>query len=124
MPLLSVKREPLRRRLENLDWRVWLGLILTFVWLVLGYLYVEVSVGWDQFRHLSADQVGNFLQGAFAPLAFLWLAIGAFANAEGVVTNEEKARVRNREAVPGDRTARVRRPVANRHSHSVLSDST
>jgi len=93
LPLLSVKRESLRQRIENLDWRVWLGLVLTFLWLVLGYLYVEVSVGWDQFRHLSADQVGNFLQGAFAPLAFLWLVIGAFLQQRELSQNNEVLRL-------------------------------
>jgi hypothetical protein len=91
--LFSLKGESLRRRIENLDWRVWLGLILTFVWLVLGYLYVEVSVGWDQFQHLSADQVGNFLQGAFAPLAFLWLVIGAFLQQRELSLNNEVLRL-------------------------------
>ncbi len=76
MALFPLKRESLGQRLEKLDWRVWFGFGLTFIWLVLGY--VEISVGWDQFRHSSADQVGNFLQGAFAPLAFLWLVIGYF----------------------------------------------
>ena len=71
-----LRRDSLRQRLEDLDWRLWLGVGLTFLWLGLGYSYVEISVGWDQFRHLSADQVGNFLQGAFAPLAFPWLVIG------------------------------------------------
>ena len=81
------------QRLEDLDWRVWLALTLTLVWLVLGYVYVEISVGWDQFRHLSADQVGNFLQGAFAPLAFLWLVIGYFLQQRELAQNTEVLRL-------------------------------
>lgn len=93
MGRFSLKREPLRQRIQDLDWRVWLGMIVTFVWLVLGYAYVDFSVGWDQFRHLSADQVGNFLQGAFAPLAFLWLVIGAFLQQSELSYNTEVLRL-------------------------------
>ena len=93
MAVFPHKRESMGQRLEDLDWRVWLGLILTFGWLVLGYGYVEISVGWDQFRHLSADQVGNFLQGAFAPLAFLWLVIGYFLQQRELAQNTEVLRL-------------------------------
>jgi len=93
LALFSLKRDSLGQRLEDLDWRVWLGLGLTFVWLVLGYGCVELSVGWDQFRHLSADQVGNFLQGAFAPLAFLWLVIGYFLQQRELSQNTEVLRM-------------------------------
>jgi hypothetical protein len=75
---MALKRESLRGRIRDLDWRVWLGLVLTFGWLVLGYIYVETTVGWERFRHLPVDSVGNFLEGGFAPLAFLWLVIGYF----------------------------------------------
>jgi hypothetical protein len=91
--LFSLKRESLDQRLEDLDWRVWLGLGLTFVWLGPGYGYVELSVGWDQFRHLSVDQVGNFLEGAFAPLAFLWLVIGYFLQQRELAQNTEVLRM-------------------------------
>ena len=93
MTRFSLKRDSLRQRIQDLDWRVWLGVILTFAWLLLCYAYVEVSVGWDQFRHLSADQVGNFLQGAFAPLAFLWLVIGAFLQQRELSQNTEVLRM-------------------------------
>jgi hypothetical protein len=45
---------------------------------VLGFLYVETTVGWERFARLRVDQLGGFLEGAFAPLAFLWLVIGYF----------------------------------------------
>jgi hypothetical protein len=93
LALFSLKRESLGQRLEDLDWRVWLGLTLTFIWLGLGYGYVEVTVGWDQFRHLSADQLGNFLEGAFAPLAFLWLVIGYFLQQRELSQNTEVLRM-------------------------------
>ncbi len=60
------------------DWRIWLGLSLTAFWLVLGARYISSSVGWSNFSTLPADQLGSFLEGAFAPLAFLCLVIGYF----------------------------------------------
>ncbi|MEZ5549298.1 MAG: hypothetical protein R3E82_00245 [Pseudomonadales bacterium] len=60
------------------DWRIWLGLGLTAGWLLLGTLYIAADIGWSNFAHLPADELGSFLEGAFAPLAFLWLVIGYF----------------------------------------------
>lgn len=60
------------------NWRIWLGLGLTAAWLLLGVLYVTTLVGWANFAFLPADQLGTFFEGAFAPLAFLWLVIGYF----------------------------------------------
>jgi len=60
------------------DWRIWFGLGLTTAWLLLGILYIQVTSGWMNFTRLPADELGSFLEGAFAPLAFLWLVIGYF----------------------------------------------
>lgn len=60
------------------DWRVWLGLGLTLAWLLLGTAYVDQDVGWTEFLRMPAAELGNFFEGAFAPLAFLWLVIGYF----------------------------------------------
>jgi hypothetical protein len=60
------------------DWRIWLGLAVTTGWLVLGITYVSTTIGWSYFADLPADELGSFLEGAFAPLAFLWLVIGYF----------------------------------------------
>lgn len=60
------------------DWRIWLGLGLTLAWLLLGALHISQDIGWRNFSGLSAAELGNFLEGAFAPLAFLWLVIGYF----------------------------------------------
>jgi hypothetical protein len=60
------------------DWRIWFGLASTVFWLGLGFLYIATTVGWANFVSQPADTVGGFLEGAFAPLAFLWLVIGFF----------------------------------------------
>jgi len=62
---------------KQLDWRIWLGLGLTFSWLLAALIYISV-MGWALFLNLPPDQIGSFLEGAFAPLAFLWLVIGFF----------------------------------------------
>lgn len=81
-------RATLRRR--NLpDWRIWLGLFLTAAWLVIGALYVEVSIGWASVDRQPADVIGSFLEGAFAPLAFLWLVIGYFLQHKSLTQNTE-----------------------------------
>ena len=64
--------------LERRDWRVWFGLGSTLFWLWLGMLYIDSNVGWAEFARQPADALGSFLEGAFAPLAFLWLVIGFF----------------------------------------------
>ncbi len=60
------------------DWRIWLGLIVTVVWISGGVWFVVTAVGNDPDRTLDLETVGSFLEGAFAPLAFLWLVIGLF----------------------------------------------
>lgn len=63
---------------DRRDWRILFGLIVTLVWLLLGTLYISLNIGWRSFATLPIDEMGNFLEGAFAPLAFLWLVIGLF----------------------------------------------
>ncbi len=60
------------------DWRVWMGLSLTALWLLLGFYYIFEIVGFGKFIYGGPPAVGGFLEGAFAPLAFLWLVIGFF----------------------------------------------
>lgn len=60
------------------DWRIWLGLTLTLSWLGLGTAHISQEIGWNNFTRLPAAELGSFLEGAFAPLAFLWLVIGYF----------------------------------------------
>ena len=63
---------------ESRDWRLSFGLLVTGVWLALGFFYIANVVGWLGFARQSAPDLGGFLEGAFAPLAFLWLVIGFF----------------------------------------------
>jgi len=74
------------------NWRVWLGLVLTVAWLALGGAYVSARIGWGQVGSLDAATLGSFLEGAFAPLAFLWLVIGYFLQHKELEQNTEALR--------------------------------
>ena len=75
-----------------MDWRIFLGLSLTTVWLITGFIYVSSSVGWSSFVSLPVEEVGSFLEGAFAPLAFLWLVIGYFLQQQELIQNTQAMR--------------------------------
>ena len=105
---------------ERFDWRIWLGLVLTFAWLALGAAYISARIGWGQVGSLDAATLGNFLEGAFAPLAFLWLVIGYFLQRKELEQNTEALRAQSLEI---QRTAdqaiiQSERMVASeRHAH-------
>ena len=69
------------------DWRIWLGLGLTVGWLLLMSLYIGSTIGWRNLADAPMDLMGNFLEGAFAPLAFLWLVIGYFLQKKEITQN-------------------------------------
>ncbi len=69
------------------DRQVQVGLVLTAIWLGAGVLYVAVSMGWTAFLRLPLGDLGDFLDGAFAPLAFLWLVLGLFLQQRELAAN-------------------------------------
>ena len=79
------------------DWRIWLGLGITIGWLLLGSSYIGSSIGWSAIGDQPAEVIGNFLEGAFAPLAFLWLVIGYFLQQKELSQNTEALRQQFRE---------------------------
>lgn len=80
--------EPLERKGATApDWRIWLGLTLTTIWLALLSVYVAGTIGWRAIGDAPIERLGNFLEGAFAPLAFLWLVIGYFLQKKEIAQN-------------------------------------
>ena len=69
------------------DWRVWFGAIFSVFWIATLSMYIAGTVGWGNIRHAPISNMGNFLEGAFAPLAFLWLVIGYFLQKKELVQN-------------------------------------
>ena len=79
--------------LRQIDWRIFLGLIITILWLLAGVNYVR-NGGFDHTTvyNIPLDDLGSFLEGAFAPLAFLWLVIGLFIQQRELADNTEVLR--------------------------------
>jgi hypothetical protein len=71
------------------DWRIGFGLSVSLAWLGLAALYVTAIVGWRAFVTQPAEAMGGFLEGAFAPLAFLWLVIGFFLQQRELALNTQ-----------------------------------
>ena len=89
------------------DWRIYMGLIVSLVWLLLGFMYIAQTVGWANFAGLPAEQMGSFLEGAFAPLAFLWLVIGYFLQQEELQQNTAALNAQAREIERGSEQAAI-----------------
>lgn len=77
------------------DWRIVFGLVLTFLWFVFLAIYIDRNVGWGSFIDLPIEEMGSFLEGAFAFLAFLWLVIGLFIQQSVLAENNEELRRNN-----------------------------
>ena len=65
-------------RSERIDGRILFGLALTTLWLGLALAYIAFVIGWHGFVGLPPSELGSFIEGAVAPLAFLWLVLGMF----------------------------------------------
>ena len=77
------------------DWRILFGLTLTALWFIFLVVYIARNVCWGQFMDLPIDEMGAFLEGAFAFLAFLWLVIGLFIQQSVLAENNEELRRNN-----------------------------
>jgi hypothetical protein len=64
-----------------------IGGVITIFWFILGGYYIVEVVGWREFVVQPADAIGGFLEGGFAPLAFLWLVIGYFLQQQALQEN-------------------------------------
>ena len=80
-------------RLRQTDWRIFLGIIITALWLIGGVIYLRGS-NFNQatLYDIPLQDIGSFLEGAFAPLAFLWLVIGLFIQQRELADNTEVLR--------------------------------
>ena len=75
--------------ISDRDWRIWFGLAVTFIWITGGLWFVVASVRADPHQELTLGVIGSFLEGAFAPLAFLWLVLGLFMQQRELANNTE-----------------------------------
>jgi hypothetical protein len=75
------------------DWRIWFGVVVTIGWIAgsIGYLVSVSRV--DPMQMSSMEAIGAFLEGAFAPLAFLWLVLGLFIQQRELSRNTDAIRI-------------------------------
>ena len=81
-----------------MDWRIVLGLSVTVLWIGAGLFYLSFVVGSGNFVHLPTADIGSFLEGAFAPLAFLWLVIGHFMQQKEISSNTRAIKLQEQSA--------------------------
>ena len=79
-----------------IDWRILFGLTVTSVWIGGGLIYLTTIVGWSNFMSLPTADIGSFFEGAFAPLAFLWLVIGHFMQQKEITANTKAITMQER----------------------------
>ena len=87
-----MSRKQISKFFSDRDWRIWLGIVVTFFWITSTVLYVTVINESDPSQTNSMDSVGSFLEGAFAPLAFLWLVLGLFIQQRELADNTDAMR--------------------------------
>lgn len=79
--------------LRQIDWRIFMGIIITAIWMIAGIIYVRGSnFGRVTLYDIPLQDIGSFLEGAFAPLAFLWLVIGLFIQQRELADNTDVLR--------------------------------
>lgn len=82
----------------SMDWRITLGASLTAIWILMGLVYLIGVVGPKDFVSLPTGDIGSFLEGAFAPLAFLWLVIGHFMQQSEISANTRAIQLQEQSA--------------------------
>ncbi len=86
------ERSRLRKFFGQRDWRIWFGLAVTFVWISGGlFFFVQIRRS-DPGQLLTLESLGGFLEGAFAPLAFLWLVLGLFIQQRELARHADELR--------------------------------
>ncbi len=80
------------RFIRSHDWRISFGIVMTALWLGVGGWYVLRVAQTTPDRELTLGVIGSFLEGAFAPLAFLWLVIGLFIQQKELAKNSDALR--------------------------------
>src|SRR5690606_10875233 len=67
-----IGKPALERRRQLL---VGIGAVISIAWLGVCALYIQNSVGWRNLWQVLPHELGGFIAGASAPLAFLWLLL-------------------------------------------------
>jgi len=106
------------------DWRIQFGLILSLVWFLFLAIYIARNVGWPNFLDLPIEEMGTFLEGAFAFLAFLWLVIGLFIQQSVLAENNEELRRNNLHSEKQTQAIAATEMNARQETFFKISEST
>jgi hypothetical protein len=79
------------------DWAIKAGLWGSVLWLLLLAAYISNGAGWANLSAAPMDILGGFLEGAFAPLAFLWFVLGYFTQQKELSQNTDAIRLQHQE---------------------------
>lgn len=83
--------------ISSIDWRIWFGIVVTLVWLLVLGMYISGAVGWYNLGKVPIDTLGGFLEGSFAPLAFLWFVLAYFSQQKELAQNTEVLKMQSLE---------------------------
>lgn len=74
---------------------MWAGIVASGMYV--GIIVLHVVYTWPRLICLDLNSLGDFLAGAFSPLAFLWLVLGYFQQGEELRQNNEALRLQAEE---------------------------
>lgn len=78
---------------RQIDWRIFMGIVITAFWIFAGIAYLRGgNFAQATVYDIPLQDIGSFLEGAFAPLAFLWLVIGLFVQQKELADNTDVLR--------------------------------
>lgn len=80
---------------SDIDWRIWLGVVVTVSWLLVLAIYISDAVGWANIGKVPIDTLGSFLEGSFAPLAFLWFVLAYYSQQKELAQNTEALKMQS-----------------------------
>lgn len=80
---------------HQIDWRIWLGIVATTGWILILAMYISGAVGWFNLGKVPIDTLGSFLEGSFAPLAFLWFVLAYFSQQKELAQNTEALKLQS-----------------------------
>ena len=72
------------------DAHIMFAFAISILWLAAGAWYVMHVGEWSPGENFSMESVGSFLEGVFAPLAFLWLVLGLFIQQRELAKNTKE----------------------------------
>lgn len=87
MPVRQIPEVPFSPFGNQSDWRVWFGIVISVLWVGMLFMYLSAQIGWARMGDVHIDTLGSFLEGAFAPLAFLWFVLAYFSQQKELAQN-------------------------------------